>query len=144
MVNLDVFDVEKDVKGNYKSADLFLIPKGEVYVELFEKIIEAFDEESFELVIEESSMPLPYYQALEIPLDVFEEKYEIEDESEIERQQVIDLCKDLLSLGFFDIGFKGEKVSIFIKHNGFINVKPEDIDKEVFQEKIEGLGEKDD
>ncbi len=143
MVEFNSFDVEKDVKGNYKSADLFIVPKGKLYVNLVEEILNVFEEETLELKIEESSMPLPYYRAMEIPLEVFEEKYGIEDESKISRKKALELCEQLFSLGFFDIGFKGKKISFFVNHNGFINVKPENIEKKVFQDKIEGLGEKD-
>ncbi len=144
MVGFNSFDVEKDVKGNYKSADLFIVPKGKLYVDLVEEILDVFEEEKLELKIDESSMPLPYYQAMEIPLEVFEEKYGIEDEKHINRKKVLELCEELFSLGFFDIGFKGKNVSFFVDHNGFINVKPEKIEKKDFQDKIEGLGEKDD
>ncbi len=144
MVNLESFDVLTDVRGNYKSVDVHLAPKGEKYADLVEKVFEVFEEESFELVIDESSMPLPYYQALEIPLDVFKEKYEIDDEKTVSKDKALNLCRELMSLGFFDIGFKGEKISVIISHNGYINVQPTGLDKVKFEKKVEEIGVVDD
>lgn len=144
MKGFEQFDIGTSVRGEYKSADLFLAPKGKKYAELVENVFQKFNEEKLEIVIDESSMPLPYYDALEIPLDVFEEKYEIEDENEVEVEKAVNLCRELLELGFFDIGFRGDKISLFIKHNGYINIKPLNISEEDFRRTIEEIGENDD
>lgn len=144
MKGFEDFDIGSSVRGDYKSADLFLAPKGRKYAELVENVLKEFNENSLELVIDESSMPLPYYEAMEIPLDVFLEKYEVEDEKNVSRKKTVNMCKDLLELGFFDIGFRGEKIALHISHNGYVNIKPLKIEKEKFREKIEKLGEKDD
>ncbi|MDY6771199.1 MAG: hypothetical protein SV186_04560 [Candidatus Nanohaloarchaea archaeon] len=141
---MEELDVDTAVRGDYKSVDLYLVPKPVQYANLVEDVFDAFDEDTLELVIDESSMPLPYYDALEIPLDVFEEQYEIEDETEIPREDAIGLCRDLLGLGLFDIGFRGEKVAVFISHDGYLNIKPLNVDSEDFQATVESLGDTDD
>lgn len=137
---MEQIDVDRTVRGDYSSVDLFLVPKARIYVDLLADVFEAFDEDTVELVIDESSMPLPYYEALEIPLDVFEEEHGIEDEDEIDRETALDLCEDLLELGLFDIGFRGERVAVHISHDGYLNVKPLNIDRNEFQETIETIG----
>lgn len=141
---MEELQLDIGVRGNYRSADLYLVPRPEMYADLVEEVLDTFDEQQLELVIEESSMPLTYYDALEIPLEVFEDKHGIEDEEELTKEEVLALCRDLLGLGLFDIGFRGESVSVFIAHDGFINVKPESIDHEEFKQKIESMRETDD
>ncbi len=137
---MEDLELDSAIRGDYKSVDLYLVPKAVRYADLVETVFDRFDEETVELVIDEHSMPLPYYDALEIPLDVFEEKYEIENEEEIQRETAISLCRDLLELGLFDIGFRGDKVSVFISHDGYINVKPEAVDRDEFQRTVEEIG----
>jgi hypothetical protein len=140
---MEQIDVDRRVRGDYTSVDLFLVPKATIYVDLLADVFEAFDEDTVELVIDESSMPLPYYEALEIPLDVFEEEHGIEDEEEIDRETALDLCEDLLELGLFDIGFRGDSVAVHISHDGHLNVKPLNIDRKEFQETVETIGGRD-
>ncbi|MCJ7450487.1 MAG: hypothetical protein MUP58_01985 [Candidatus Nanohaloarchaeota archaeon QJJ-9] len=137
---MEELEINAEVRGDYKSADLFLMPKPVYYADLLEKVFDEFGEDEVELVIEESSMPLTYYEALDIPLDVFEEKYEIGDEEEVAKDKAVKLARDLLSLGLFDIGFRGDKVATNISHDGYINVKPLNVEKEVFREKVESIG----
>lgn len=132
-------ELDRAIRGEYKSADLFLVPKAERYADLLETVFKAFDEETVALVIDEHSMPLTYYDAMEIPLDVFEEKYAIEDEEKIARDEAVSLARDLLELGLFDIGFRGKKVAVFISHDGYINVKPEGIERDEFADTIEEI-----
>jgi len=141
---MNELQIDVGVRGNYRSADLYLVPRARMYVDLLERVFDAFDEETLELVIEESSMPLTYYDALEIPLEVFEDKHGIEDEEELTVDEVVGLCEDLLGLGLFDIGFRGDNISVFIAHDGFLNVKPEAIEPEEFKRTIESLREEDD
>lgn len=140
---MEQIDVDRRVRGDYTSVDLFLVPKATIYVDLLADVFEAFDEDTVELVIDESSMPLPYYEALEIPLEVFEEEHGIEDEEEIDRETALDLCEDLLELGLFDIGFRGDSVAVHISHDGHLNVKPLNIDRKEFQETVETIGGRD-
>lgn len=140
---MEELEVDTAVRGDYSSVDLYLVPRAVEYANLLEDVFEAFDETTLELVIDQSSMPLPYYDALEIPLEVFEDEYDIEDESEISRDDAIDLCRDLLELGLFDIGFRGERISAHVSHDGYVNVKPINIDKEDFQATLESIGEND-
>jgi len=132
-------EIDTVPRGDYKSADLYLVPKAEEYASLMDAVLEAFDETEVSIVIEESSMPLPYYEALEIPLDVFEEKYDIDREELMSREDAVSMAKDLLSLGLFDIGFEGGSVAVFISHNGYINVKPIDIDDNTFKSTLEEI-----
>lgn len=140
---MEQIEVDQAVRGDYSSVDLYLVPKPDMYADLVEQVFDAFDEERLELVINESSMPLPYYEALAIPLDVFEEEYEIKDETDIPRDDALGLCRDLLELGLFDIGFRGETVSVHISHDGYVNVKPLNIDRDDFQQTIESIGDSD-
>ncbi|MDY6777557.1 MAG: hypothetical protein SVU32_02750 [Candidatus Nanohaloarchaea archaeon] len=137
---MEELEVDRMVRGDYSSVDLYLVPKAVQYASLVEKVFDAFEEEELELVIDESSMPLPYYEALEIPLDVFKEEHEIEDEGEVSRDKALTICRDLMELGLFDIGFRGEQVAVFISHDGYVNVKPLNIDEEEFRQTIESIG----
>lgn len=143
MISMEELEIDSVVRGDYSSVDLYLVPQAVKYAELMEEVLEEFDEDKLELVIDESSMPLPYYEALEIPLEVFKEEYEIEDEGEISRDRAVSLSKSLLEFGVFDIGFKGEQIAVFIAHDGYVNVKPLNIEEEEFRERMESLGDQD-
>lgn len=136
-------EIDKVERGDYSSVDLYLVPQAVKYADLMEDVLEEFGEETLELVIDQHSMPLPYYEALEIPLEVFEEEYEIEDEKEIPKERAVSLCRSLLDFGVFDIGFKGDKIAVFIAHDGYVNVKPLNIEEEEFRERMESFGDQD-
>lgn len=136
---MENLELDMAVRGDYRAVDLYLVPKAVRYADLMEQVFDAFEEQTVELVIDETSMPMPYYEALEIPLDVFEEEYEIEDEGNIPVDDAVNLCRDLLDLGLFDIGFKGEKVAVMITHDGYINVTPQDVKQDEFEATIEEL-----
>ncbi|MDY6789486.1 MAG: hypothetical protein SVV03_06010 [Candidatus Nanohaloarchaea archaeon] len=140
---MENLEIDTAVRGDYSSVDLYLVPEAVNYADMVEKVLDKFGEDNLELVIDESSMPLPYYDALEIPLEVFEEKYDIQDEENISREKALNLCRDLLSFGVFDLGFRGDNISVFISHDGYVNVKPLNLDEEEFQEKIESIGDVD-
>jgi hypothetical protein len=132
-------EIDLQVRGDYKSADLYLLPRAEQYATLLHKAFLAFEEDEVEIVINEHSMPLPYFEALEIPLDVFSEKYGVEKGDTIGVGTAVDLARDLLSFGLFDIGFKGDRITAFISHDGYLNIKPRDIDQTDFKETLESL-----
>jgi len=142
-MQMEELEIDSEVRGDYKSADLYLVPKARMYADMLAEVFEAFDEEQVELVIDQTSMPLPYYEALEIPLDVFSEEYEVSEGERIDVDEAVELARDLLGIGLFDIGFEGGSVSVTITHNGYLNVKPVDIDSHEFRETIESIGDTD-
>lgn len=132
-------ELDMDIRGDYSSVDLFLIPQAKQYADLVETVLDAFEEETVDLILDEQRMPLPYYEALEISADAFLEKYELESPNDIGTEDAIELCQDLLELGLFDIGIEGDTVTVFISHDGHVNVTPTDEPTNDFKETIESL-----
>ena len=132
-------ELDMDIRGDYSSVDLFLIPQAQQYADLVETVLDAFEEETVDLILDEQRMPLPYYEALEISADAFLEKYELESPNDIGTEDAIELCQDLLELGLFDIGLEGDTVTVFISHDGHVNVTPTDEPTNDFKETIESL-----
>lgn len=132
-------ELDTNIRGDYASVDLFLVPQATQYADLVGQVLEQFDEVTVDLILDEQRMPLPYYEALEISVDAFLENYDLENPNDIAVEDAIDLCHDLLELGLFDIGFEGEHVSIFISHDGHVNVTPTDDASNEFKKHIESL-----
>ncbi|MCJ7428787.1 MAG: hypothetical protein MUP66_00175 [Candidatus Nanohaloarchaeota archaeon QJJ-5] len=132
-------ELDTNIRGDYASVDLFLVPQATQYADLVEQVLERFDEQTVDLILDEQRMPLPYYEALEISVDAFLERYDLETPEAIDVEDAVEICHDLLDLGLFDIGFEGEHVTVFISHDGHVNVTPTDEMTNEFKETIESL-----